>query len=80
MKKMNSQYNELKAITLTINYIISDLEKRRDVIEKKADNEDRGMNCIEQAMYDELDEQSNNLYCCAEYIEKAMYYLEDYTD
>ena len=80
MKKMNSQYNELKAMTLTINDIISDLEKRRDVIEKKADNEDRGMNCMEQDMYDELDEQIDSLYCCAEYIEKAMYYLADYTD
>lgn len=80
MKKMNSQYYALKAITLTINDIISNLEKRRDVIEKKADNEDRGMNCIEQDMYDGLDEQIDNLYVCVEYIEKAMGQLVLYTD
>ena len=80
MKKMNSQYNALKSMTLTINDIISDLEKRRDVIDKKVDDEYRGMNCMELAMHDELDEQIDSLYCCAEYIEKAMDCLEEYTD
>lgn len=80
MKKMNSQYNALKAMTLTINDIISDLEKRRDVIDKKADDEYRGMNCMELAMHDELDEQINSLYVCVEYIKNAMGQLVLYID
>lgn len=80
MKKMNSQYNELKAMTLSINSIISYLEKRRDVIKKKAYDEVRGMNCIEQDMYDELDEQISDLEDCVGYIEDAMECLESYTD
>ena len=48
MKKMNSHYNSLKALMLTIDDIISELEKERDDIEQKAYDEDRGMYCIEQ--------------------------------
>lgn len=80
MKKMNSQYNALKVMTLTINDIISDLEKRRDVIEKKAEDEDRGINCLEQDMYDELDNQISDLEGCVGYIKDAMECLESYTD
>ena len=36
MKKMNSHYNSLKALMLTIDDIISELEKERDDIEQKA--------------------------------------------
>ena len=46
MKKMNSHYNSLKALMLTIDDIISELEKERDDIEQKAYDEDRGMYCI----------------------------------
>ena len=79
MKKIKEQYNKLNEIMENIDNIISDLEKEKVDIEQNID-EDRDMNYIEQEMYDELDEQSNSLYCCLEYIEKAMYYLEDYTD
>ena len=72
MKNMNSHYNSLKALMLTIDDIISDLEKKRDDIENKAYDEDRGMYCIENDMYDELDDQIISLNCCADYIESAM--------
>ena len=36
MKKMNSHYNSLKALMLTIDDIISELENERDDIEQKA--------------------------------------------
>ena len=51
MKKMNSHYNSLKALMLTIDDIILDLEKERYDIENKADDEDRGMYLIENDMY-----------------------------
>ena len=79
MKKMNVQYDKLNAIMENIDDIISDLEKEKADIEQNID-EDRDMNYIEQEMYDELDEQSNSLYCCIECIENAMDWLEHYTD
>ena len=80
MKNMNSHYNSLKALMLTIDKIISDLEKERDDIEKKAYDEDRGMYCIENEMYNEIDEQIISLNCCADYIASAMGCLAEYTD
>ena len=79
MKKMNAQYNKLNDMVENIDNIISDLEKEKVDIEQNID-EDRDMNYIEQEMYDELDEQINNLYCCLEYIGNAMDCLESYTD
>ena len=80
MKNMKSYYNSLEALMLTIDDIISDLEKERDDIEKKADDEDRGMYCIKQEMYNEIDEQIISLNCCADYIASAMGCLVEYTD
>lgn len=80
MKNMKSHYKSLKALMLTIDDIISDLEKERDNIENKADDEDRGMYCIEQEMYNEIDEQIISLNCCADYIASAMGCLAEYTD
>ena len=79
MKKIKEQYNKLSEIMETIDNIISYLEKEKVDIEQNID-EDRDMNYIEQEMYDELDEQSNSLYCCLECIENAMDWLEKYTD
>ena len=79
MKKIKEQYNKLSEIMENIDNIISDIEKEKVDIEQNID-EDRDMNYIEQEMYDELDEQSNSLYCCLECIENAMDWLEKYTD
>ena len=79
MKKMNSHYNSLKALMLTIDDIISELEKERDDIDQKAYDEDRCMYCIEQEMYNEIDEQIISLNCCADYIANAMGCLAEYT-
>lgn len=80
MKKMNSHYNKLKAMTLTINDIISDLEEKRDSIENNASDKDRYMTKKEQEKYDKIDEQIINLEDCVVYIENAMDCLEDYID
>ena len=80
MKKMNAQYNKLSDMMGNINDIISDLEEKRDSIEDNANDKDRDMTKKEQEMYDELDEQSNSLYCCLECIGNAMDWLEKYTD
>ena len=80
MKKMNEQYDKLNAIMENINDIISDLEEKRDSIEDKAYNEDRGMTKREQINYDELDKQISSLEDCVAYIENAMECLGDYTD
>ena len=79
MRKMDSQYKKLNDIMETIDNIISDLENERDDIEEKADDEDRGMYCIENDMYNEIDEQINSLNCCADYIANAMGCLAEYT-
>ena len=79
MKNMKSHYNSLKALMLTIDDIISDLEKERDDIENKAYDEDRGMYCIENEMYNEIDEKIISLNCCADYIASAMGCLAEYT-
>ena len=80
MKKMNSQYDKLNDIMENINDIISDLEEKRDSIEDKAYNEDRGMTKREQERYYEINEQINNLEDCVAYIGNAMECLGDYTD
>ena len=80
MKKLNSQYNALKAMTLSINDIISALEKERNNIEQNIDDEDRDINYMKLARYDELDEQINSLHVCVEYIKNAMGRLVLYTD
>ena len=80
MKKMNSHYNSLKALMLTIDDIISELENERDDIEQKAYDQDRGMTKREQERYYEINEQINNLEDCVAYIEDAMDCLEDYID
>ena len=80
MKKMNSHYNKLKAMTLTINGIISDLAEKRDSIKDKAYDEDRGMTKREQERYYEIDEQIFNIEDCVAYIENAMDCLEEYID
>ena len=79
MKKIKEQYNKLSEIMEAIDNIISYLEKEKVDIEQNID-EDRGMNYIEQEMYDKLDEQSNSLYCCVECIENAMDWLDKYID
>lgn len=80
MKKMNSHYNSLKAMTLSINDIISALEKERNDIGQNIDDEDRDINYMKLARYDELDEQINSLHACVEYIKNAMGRLVLYTD
>lgn len=80
MKKMNSHYNSLKAMTLSINDIISALEKERNDIGQNIEDEDKAINYMELARYDELDEQINSLYKCVEYIKNAMGQLVSYTD
>lgn len=80
MKKMNTYYNSLKAMTLSINDIISALEKERNDIGQNIDDEDRDINYMKLARYDELDEQINSLHVCVEHIKKAMGRLVLYTD
>ena len=80
MKKMNTYYNNLKAMTLSINGIISALEKERNNIEQNIDDEDKDINYMKLARYDELDEQISSLEDCVAYIENAMDCLGDYTD
>ena len=79
MKKIKEQYNKLNEIMENIDNIISDIEKEKVDIEQNID-EDRDMNYIEQEMYDEVDEQSNRLYCCLGCIESGMGCLEEYRD
>ena len=79
MKKIKEQYNKLNEIMENIDNIISDIEKDKVDIEQNID-EDRDMNYIEQAMYDEIEEQIRDLEDCVEHIEKAMDCLEYYTD
>ena len=79
MKKIKTQYDKLSEIMETIDNIISDIEKEKVDIEQNID-EDRDMNYIEQAMYDELEEQISSLEECVEHIENAMDCLGDYTD
>ena len=79
MKKIKEQYDKLSDMMENIKDIISDIEKQKVDIELNID-EDRDMNYIEQEMYDELDEQSNSLYCCLECIENTMDWLEKDTD
>ena len=80
MKKMNSYYNNLKAMTLSINDIISALEENRDSIDDKAYEEDRDMTIMEQERHDKLNEQISDLEDCVGYIKDAMECLELYTD
>ena len=80
MKKMNTYYNSLKAMTLSINDIISALEKERNDIGQNIEDEDRPINYMELARYDELDEQINSLHLCVEYRKNAMGQLVLYTD
>lgn len=80
MKKMNSHYNSLKAMTLSINDIISALEENRDSIDDKAYNEDRDMTIMEQERHDKLNEQISDLEDCVGYIKDAMECLVSYTD
>ena len=80
MKKMNSHYNSLKAMTLSINDIISALEKERNDIGQNIDDEDRDINYMKLARYDELDEQISDLKDCVENIKSAMGRLVSYTD
>ena len=78
MKKMNSHYNSLKAMTLTINDIISGLKENRDSIEDNACDEDRVMTSMEYERHYKLNEQISDLEDCVEYIENAIDCLEDY--
>ena len=80
MKKMNEQFDKLNAIMENIKDIISDLEEKRDSIEDKVYNEDRGMTKREQINYDYLDEQISSIEDCVAYIENAMDCLGDYID
>ena len=80
MKKMNSHYNSLKSMTLSINDIISALEKERNDIGQNIDDEDRDINYMKLARYDELDEQISDLKDCVEHIKSAMGRLVSYTD
>ena len=80
MKKMTAQCDKLNDIMENIDDIISDLEEKRDNIKDNAFDEDRGMYCIEQEIYNEIDEQIISLNCCADYIASAMGCLVEYTD
>ena len=80
MKKMNSLYNALKAMTLTIKDIISNLEEKIGNIQDNAWNENRDMTDREKKICNEIDEQITDLKDCVEYIESAMGCLEEYTD
>ena len=80
MKKMNSQYNALKAMTLTINDIISGLKENRGSIEDKACDEDRVMTSMEYERHYKLNEQISDLEDCVEHIKDAMECLVSYTD
>ena len=80
MKKMNSHYNSLKAMTLIINDIISDLKENRDSIEDNACDEDRVMTSMEQERHYKLNEQISDLEDCVEYIKDAMGCLVLYID
>ena len=80
MKKMNSHYNSLKAMTLIINDIISNLKENRDSIEDNACDEDRVMTIIEQERHYKLNEQISDLEDCVEHIKDAMECLVSYTD
>lgn len=75
MKKMNTHYNALKAMALTINGIISDLEEKIDDIDWDKDMTDK-----DRKRYDKIDDQLSNLEKCAYYIEQAMECLKDYRD
>ena len=77
---MNSHYNSLKAMTLSINDIISALEKERNDIGQNIDDEDRDINYMKLARYDELDKQISDLKDCVEHIKSAMGRLVSYTD
>ena len=80
MKKMTTQGDKLNAIIENINDIISALEKERNNIEQNIDDEDKDINYMKLARYDELDEQINSLHVCVEYIKNAMGQLVLYTD
>ena len=80
MKKMNSHYNNLKAMTLIINDIISSLKENRDSIEDNACDEDRVMTSIEYERHYKLNEQISDLEDCVEHIKDAMECLVSYTD
>ena len=80
MKKMNSHYNNLKAMTLIINDIISDLKEKRDSIEDNACDEDRVMTSMEYERHYKLNEQISDLEDCVEHIKDAMECLVLYTD
>ena len=80
MKKMNTYYNSLKAMTLSINDIISALEKERNNIEQNIDDKDRAINYMELARYGELDKQISDLKDCVEHIKNAMGRLVSYMD
>ena len=80
MKKMNSQYNALKAMTLIINDIISSLKENRDSIEDNACDEDRVMTSMEYERHYKLNEQISDLEDCIEHIKDAMECLVSYTD
>lgn len=80
MKKMNSHYNSLKAMTLIINDIISGLKENRDSIEDKACDEDRVMTSMEYERHYKLNEQISDLEDCVEHIKDAMECLVLYID
>ena len=80
MKKMNSYYNSLKAMTLIINDIISSLKENRDSIEDNACDEDRVMTSMEYERHYKLNEQISDLEDCIEHIKDAMECLVSYTD
>lgn len=77
---MNSHYNKLKAMTLTIKDIILNLEEKIGNIQDNAWNENRDMTDREKKICDKIDEQITDLKDCVEYIENAMGCLEEYTD
>lgn len=80
MKKMNSHYNSLKAMTLIINDIISGLKENRDSIEDNVCDEDRVMTTMEYERHYKLNEQISDLEDCVEHIKDAMECLVSYTD
>lgn len=78
MRKMDSQYNSLNAIDEDIHNIISDLEEEKDNINQNSRG--RYLTDKEWERQEEIEEHITNFKWCAEHIESAMSYLEDYID
>ena len=75
---MNSQYKRLNAMMKNFDDIISYLKEEVDNISKTSQGS--YLTDKERERYEEIYGQIANLERCAEYVENAMTYLEDYID